>query len=178
MLRSLHRPSAPRNRHGQALQEVPPQQSVPARRRTRPPPRAAPRVGRAADANPGAADMRAHGRAYRAHREPHGSPYQADHRRDAGKARAGSTCWLRATTDRSAQRGDDRRPHHDDGGRSSGDGPNDQADGRARPLSRLRVVAAPRPGGGGVASPRNVAAARNAVSARRRAREIFLLAKP
>ena len=86
--------------------------------------------------------------------------------------------WIRATADRPAQRGDDRGAHHDDGGRSSGDGPNDQADARARPLSRLRAVAAPRPGGGGVAPPRNVADARNAVGARRRAREIFLLARP
>src|SRR5271169_6092916 len=99
MLRSVHRPSEPRNRNGQAFQEVPPQQGVPARRRTRPPRRATPLVGRAADANPGAVDVWAHGRAYRARREPHGSPRSADHRWDVGEARARLTVLISAITD-------------------------------------------------------------------------------
>ena len=157
----------PKNPHGQALEEVRPRQGVPARRRTRP--RLAPRVGRAAAANPGAADARAHGRAYRAPREPHGSPRSPDHRGDAGKARAISTDFIRANTDRR------RRP--DEGRRSSGDGPNARADGRTRPLSRLRAAAGSPPGRDGVASPRNVAAACDAVGAGRSGREIFLLTR-
>jgi hypothetical protein len=62
-------------------------------------------------------------------------------------------------------------------GDSSGDGPNNRADARARPLSRLRAAAASPPGRYGVASPRNVAAARVAVGARGSGREIFLLAR-
>jgi hypothetical protein len=132
-----------------------------------------PRVRRASAANPGAADVRAHGRAYRAPRESHGSQCQADYRWDAGKARARFTCWfvqpqIARLSEAMIVAGDMMI-----GGRSSGDGPDARADGRTRPLSRLRAVATPRPGGGGVAPPRNVDA-RDAVGAGRRAREIFL----
>ena len=84
---------------------------------------------------------------------------------------------LRPAADRPAQRSDDRRAHHDDGGRSSGYGPDDQADGRARPLSRLRDAAALCSGRYGVSPPRGFDAART-VGARQEAREIFLPAKP
>ena len=46
-----------------------------------------------------------------------------------------------------------------------------------RPLSRLRAVAACPPDRGGVVPPRSLAAARDAVGARRSGREIFLLAR-
>ena len=59
-------------------------------------------------------------------------------RRAPGQARGRSARRLRPIVDRPAQRHDARRPHDDDGGRPSGDGPGDRARRRTRPLPRLR----------------------------------------
>ena len=115
----------------------------PATKPLRPPSR--PRDSGAETAHRRAADERAFARAYRACRATDNSARTADHRRDAGKARSRSTVWVRATTDRPGRRGDGRRAYDDAARRSAGVGPADQAQRRARPLSRLRARATSRP---------------------------------
>jgi hypothetical protein len=70
-----------------------------------------------------------------------GAAHTTGHRADAGEPRDRSAGRLRPTAGRPAQRSDDRGVHNDDGGRSARDGSIARADGRTRPLSRLRNAA-------------------------------------
>src|ERR1700677_2698589 len=141
MLSSIIDPSDPESTHGQALHETPPPRGGPlSAAGTRTPRRPAPRNGGAAVAHSGAADDGAHGGAYRARGGAERAAHSTHHPGNAGEPRDRSARRLRPVADRQAQRSDDRRAHHDDGGRSSGDGPVDQAGGRTRPLPRLPAV--------------------------------------
>src|SRR5271155_4793527 len=132
-----HRPFTPGKPHVQALQETPQPRNPYARRPARAARRDAPRDSGAEAAHRRAADERAFARAYRACRAADDSARTADHRRDAGKARSRSTVRIRAITDRPGRRGDGRRAYDDAARRSAGVGPVDQAQRRARSLSRL-----------------------------------------